>query len=223
MHQSVKNIVDLYDNVKQKIQELNYENYDPNIIAVSKTFKMEDIKPLIDYGHKHFGENKVQEALGKWEEAKAIKKDLKLHMIGKLQTNKVKQAVTLFDYIHSVDNLKLAKKISEEQKKQNKSLKIFLQVNIGAEDQKSGIKIEYLDELVNDSKNLNLDIIGLMCLPPINESTSKYFSLIKKKNDELNFKELSLGMSNDYIDALNYKTTFIRIGTKIFGERSKLF
>ena len=223
MHQSVKNIVDLYDNVKQKIQELNYENYDPNIIAVSKTFKMEDIKPLIDYGHKHFGENKVQEALGKWEEAKAIKKDLKLHMIGKLQTNKVKQAVTLFDYIHSVDNLKLAKKISEEQKKQNKRLKIFLQVNIGAEDQKSGIKIEYLDELVNESKNLNLDIIGLMCLPPINESTSKYFSLIKKKNDELNFKELSLGMSNDYIDALNYKTTFIRIGTKIFGERSKLF
>ena len=223
MHQSVKNIVDLYDNVKQKIQELNYENYDPNIIAVSKTFKMEDIKPLIDYGHKHFGENKVQEALGKWEEAKAIKKDLKLHMIGKLQTNKVKQAVTLFDYIHSVDNLKLAKKISEEQKKQNKKLKIFLQVNIGEEDQKSGIKIEYLDELVNDSKNLNLDIIGLMCLPPINESTSKYFSLIKKKNDELNFKELSLGMSNDYIDALNYKTTFIRIGTKIFGERSKLF
>ena len=181
MHQSVKNIVDLYDNVKQKIQELNYENYDPNIIAVSKTFKMEDIKPLIDYGHKHFGENKVQEALGKWEEAKAIKKDLKLHMIGKLQTNKVKQAVTLFDYIHSVDNLKLAKKISEEQKKQNKSLKIFLQVNIGEEDQKSGIKIEYLDELVNESKNLNLDIIGLMCLPPINESTSKYFSLIKKK------------------------------------------
>ena len=223
MHQSVKNIVDLYDNVKQKIQELNYENYDPNIIAVSKTFKMEDIKPLIDYGHKHFGENKVQEALGKWEEAKAIKKDLKLHMIGKLQTNKVKQAVTLFDYIHSVDNLKLAKKISEEQKKQNKRLKIFLQVNIGEEDQKSGIKIEYLDELVNDSKNLNLDIIGLMCLPPINESTSKYFSLIKKKNDELNFKELSLGMSNDYIDALKYKTTFIRIGTKIFGERSKLF
>ncbi len=223
MHQSVKNIVDLYDNVKQKIQELNYENYDPNIIAVSKTFKMEDIKPLIDYGHKHFGENKVQEALEKWEEAKAIKKDLKLHMIGKLQTNKVKQAVTLFDYIHSVDNLKLAKKISEEQKKQNKRLKIFLQVNIGEEDQKSGIKIEYLDELVNDSKNLNLDIIGLMCLPPINESTSKYFSLIKKKNDELNFKELSLGMSNDYIDALNYKTTFIRIGTKIFGERSKLF
>ena len=223
MHQSVKNIVDLYDNVKQKIQELNYENYDPNIIAVSKTFKMEDIKPLIDYGHKHFGENKVQEALGKWEEAKAIKKDLKLHMIGKLQTNKVKQAVTLFDYIHSVDNLKLAKKISEEQKKQNKRLKIFLQVNIGEEDQKSGIKIEYLDELVNESKNLNLDIIGLMCLPPINESTSKYFSLIKKKNDELNFKELSLGMSNDYIDALNYKTTFIRIGTKIFGERSKLF
>ena len=220
MHQSVKNIVDLYDNVKQKIQELNYENYDPNIIAVSKTFKMEDIKPLIDYGHKHFGENKVQEALGKWEEAKAIKKDLKLHMIGKLQTNKVKQAVTLFDYIHSVDNLKLAKKISEEQKKQNKRLKIFLQVNIGEEDQKSGIKIEYLDELVNDSKNLNLDIIGLMCLPPINESTSKYFSLIKKKNDELNFKELSLGMSNDYIDALNYKTTFIRIGTKIFGERN---
>ena len=223
MHETIKNLNQIDKEIKEKINLLNYQDYMPKIIAVSKTFKLDHISPLINFGHVHFGENKVQEAQQKWSEIKEKNKNIKLHMIGKLQTNKVKQAVTLFDYIHSVDNLKLAKKISEEQKKQNKRLKIFLQVNIGEEDQKSGIKIEYLDELVNESKNLNLDIIGLMCLPPINESTSKYFSLIKKKNDELNFKELSLGMSNDYIDALNYKTTFIRIGTKIFGERSKLF
>ena len=187
MHQSVKNIVDLYDNVKQKIQELNYENYDPNIIAVSKTFKMEDIKPLIDYGHKHFGENKVQEALGKWEDAKAIKKDLKLHMIGKLQTNKVKQAVTLFDYIHSVDNLKLAKKISEEQKKQNKRLKIFLQVNIGEENQKSGVNKNDLNKLVLYCKELRLDLIGLMCIPPLNIAPDGFFNEMNKLNQDLGF------------------------------------
>ena len=222
MHQSVKNIIDLNDNVKQNIKELKYEEYNPKIIAVSKTFKMEDIMPLIDYGHQDFGENKVQEAFSKWKEVKENKNHVKLHMIGKLQTNKVKQAVSIFDYIHSVDSIKLAKKISEEQIKQNKNLKLFLQVNIGEENQKSGIKIENLNELAFECKKINLDIIGLMCLPPIDENVNKYFSLIKKKNDEFNFKELSLGMSNDYIDALNYRTSFLRIGTKIFGERTKL-
>ena len=222
MHQSVKNIIDLNDNVKQNIKELKYEDYNPKIIAVSKTFKMEDIMPLIDYGHQDFGENKVQEAFSKWKEVKANKNHVKLHMIGKLQTNKVKQAVSIFDYIHSVDSIKLAKKISEEQIKQNKNLKLFLQVNIGEENQKSGIKLENLNELAFECKKINLDIIGLMCLPPIDENANKYFSLIKKKNDEFNFKELSLGMSNDYVDALNYRTSFLRIGTKIFGERTKL-
>ena len=220
MHQSVKNIVDLYDNVKQKIQELNYENYDPNIIAVSKTFKMEDIMPLIEYGHQDFGENKVQEAFSKWKEVKANKNHVKLHMIGRLQSNKVKQAVSIFDYIHSVDSIKLANKISDEQKKQNKNLKIFLQVNVGDEIQKSGSNLNDLDKLVLECKKINLNVLGLMCLPPFDEPVHKYFSLIKNKNDKFNFKDLSLGMSNDYIEALNYKTSFIRIGTKIFGERT---
>tara|TARA_Y100000590_G_C15645124_1_gene986546 strand:+ start:938 stop:1600 length:663 start_codon:yes stop_codon:yes gene_type:complete len=220
MHEIVKNIIDLNGKVKQKIKELNYINYSPKIIAVSKTFSMDHILPLIDYGHQHFGENKVQEALIKWSEVKSKNNNIKLHMIGKLQSNKVKHAVSIFDYIHSVDNIRLAKKISNEQKKQGKNLKIFLQVNIGDEIQKSGSNITELDDLVSECKNMKLSVIGLMCLPPLNEPASKYFSLIKKKNDELNFKDLSLGMSNDYIDALNFKTTFIRIGTKIFGERN---
>ncbi len=220
MHNTVKNLIDLNEEVKKKINNLKNQTYPPIIIAVSKTFPIEHILPLIEYGHCHFGENKVQEALNKWSEIKAKKSDLKLHMIGKLQTNKVRQAVSIFDYIHSVDNIKLANKISNEQKKQNKKIKIFLQVNIGEENQKSGSNLDDLNSLASECKNLNLDVIGLMCLPPINEPTTKYFSLIKNKNDEFNFKDLSLGMSNDYIDALNYQTTFIRIGTKIFGERS---
>ena len=220
MHESIKNIVDLNNKVKQKIKELNYHDYNPQIIAVSKTFSIENILPLIEYGHEHFGENKVQEAINKWQKIKINKQNLKLHMIGRLQSNKVKQAVSIFDYIHSVDSLKLIKKISEEQKKQNKKLKIFLQVNVGNEAQKSGSNLSDINELASECRKNNLDVLGLMCLPPINESASKYFSLIKNKNDELNFDDLSLGMSNDYIEALNYKTTYIRIGTKIFGERS---
>ena len=215
----MKNIIDLSENVNKKIKDLNYSNYKPQIIAVSKTFSMDNILPLIDYGHEHFGENKVQEALNKWSDIKNQKPHIKLHMIGRLQSNKVKQAVGIFDYIHSVDSIKLAKKISEEQKKQNKNLKIFLQVNIGDEVQKSGTNLNELDKLVFECKKINLNILGLMCLPPINDPVNKYFSLIKNKNDELDFKELSLGMSNDYIEALKYKTSFIRIGTKIFGER----
>ncbi len=220
MHESIKNIIDLNNKVKQKIKELNYHDYNPQIIAVSKTFSIENILPLIEYGHEHFGENKVQEALNKWQKIKINKQNLKLHMIGRLQSNKVKQAVSIFDYIHSVDSLKLIKKISEEQKKQNKKVKIFLQVNVGNEAQKSGSNLNEINELASECRKNNLDVLGLMCLPPINESVSKYFSLIKNKNDELNFNDLSLGMSNDYIEALNFKTTYIRIGTKIFGERS---
>ena len=219
MHKSVKNIIDLYDNLNKKIEDLNYKNYNPQIIAVSKTFSMEKILPLIEYGHEHFGENKVQEALNKWSDIKSQKPNIKLHMIGKLQSNKVKQAVRIFDFIHSVDSIKLANKISEEQNKQNKNLNIFLQVNIGDEIQKSGSNLNDLDKLVAECEKLNLNVLGLMCLPPLNEPVDKYFRLIKKKNDDFNFKELSLGMSNDYIDALNFKTTFIRIGSKIFGER----
>ena len=220
MHQSIKNIIDLNNKVKQKIKELNFSNYTPQIIAVSKTFTMTEILPLIEYGHYHFGENKVQEAFIKWSEVKTKNKDIKLHMIGRLQSNKVKQAVEIFDYIHSVDSIKLAKKIADEQVKQNKKIKLFLQINIGEEPQKNGVPINDIDILVNECKNMSLNVIGLMCLPPLIGNISEFFSTIKKKNDELNFKDLSLGMSNDYIEALSYKSTFIRIGTKIFGERS---
>tara|TARA_B100000676_G_C17950421_1_gene771728 strand:+ start:477 stop:1139 length:663 start_codon:yes stop_codon:yes gene_type:complete len=220
MHINVKNLIDLNIEVKEKISSLNKKNYMPKIIAVSKTFSLEFISPLIDYGHIDYGENKVQEALEKWSKIKSINKAIQLHMIGKLQSNKVKQAVSIFDYIHSVDSVKLANKIANEQVKQNKKLKIFLQINVGEETQKSGVKLNEVNELCDDCKKINLDVIGLMCLPPISKDVSQYFALIKEKNDELGFKELSLGMSNDYLDALNYDTTFIRVGTKIFGERS---
>ena len=215
-----KNIIDLNNKVKQKIQELGYTNYNPKIIAVSKTFNMDNILPLIEYGHQHFGENKVQEAYLKWSEIKKNNNNLILHMVGRLQSNKVKLAVRIFDFIHSVDSLKLAKKIADEQNKQNKKLKLFLQVNIGDEAKKSGSSLNEVNELAKQCKDMNLDVIGLMCLPPINEASSKYFSIIKKKNDDLNFKNLSLGMSDDYIDAINFKSTFFRIGTKIFGKRN---
>ena len=220
MHINVKNLIDLNIEVKEKISSLNKKNYMPKIIAVSKTFSLEFISPLIDYGHIDYGENKVQEALEKWSKIKSINKAIQLHMIGKLQSNKVKQAVSIFDYIHSVDSVKLANKIANEQVKQNKKLKIFLQINVGEETQKSGVKLNEVNELCDHCKKINLDVIGLMCLPPISKDVSQYFALIKEKNDELGFKELSLGMSNDYLDALNYDTTFIRVGTKIFGERS---
>ena len=219
MHHTIKNILELKNNIKQKISELKYSNYEPNIIAVSKTFPIENIKPLIEYNHQHFGENKVQEALSKWREIKNSNVDIKLHMLGKLQTNKAKQAVEIFDYIHSIDTIRLANKIADEQVKQKKDLKIFLQVNIGDESQKNGVSLNDVNKLAEETLQINLKVIGLMCLPPINEPATKYFSLIKKKNDELNFKDLSLGMSNDYMDALNFRTSFIRIGTKIFGQR----
>ena len=219
MHKNVKNLIDLTTEVKKKINSIGKKNYEPKIIAVSKTFSLESINPLIDYGHIHFGENKVQEATQKWLNLKGVNKSIKLHMLGKLQTNKVKQAVAIFDYIHSVDSIKLATKIANEQIKQNRSLKIFLQINIGEESQKSGVLLNEVNQLAAECKNLNLDVIGLMCLPPISTDVSKYFSLIKEKNDELKFNELSLGMSSDYLEAIEFNTTFIRVGTKIFGKR----
>ncbi len=192
----------------------------PKIIAVSKTFKLEHINPLIDYGHIDFGENKVQEAIEKWTDIKKIKSNLKIHLLGRLQTNKVKHAIKLFDFIHSLDSKKLAIKISEEQKKQNVKPKIFIQINIGDEFQKGGIKINELNEFYKYCIEINLDIIGTMCLPPINHEPEKYFLKMNTLNDELGFKETSMGMSSDYLEAIKHNATYLRIGTSIFGERT---
>ncbi len=196
-------------------------NSEVKIIAVSKTFKIEDILPLIDYGHLDYGENKVKEAIDKWTEIKEKRNNLRLHMLGKLQTNKVKQALKIFDYIHSLDSIKLAKKISEEQKKIQKKIKFFIQINIGNEEQKSGININELKNFyelcVND---LDLNIIGLMCLPPVNTDPSIYFEKMKKASNDLLLTELSMGMSADYMVAIKYNASFVRIGSKIFGKRS---
>jgi len=181
---------------------------------------MTSILPLINYGHLDFGENKVQEAIDKWIDIKIKKNSIKLHLIGRLQTNKVKFALKIFDYIHSLDNEKLANKISDEQIKQGKRPKIFIQVNIGNEDQKSGINKERLDDFYKFCKNLNLDIIGTMCIPPNNGNTEKFFFEMSKVNQELNFKELSMGMSGDYLEAITNSATYIRVGSKIFGSRT---
>ena len=199
--------------------ELKEKSRIPKIIAVSKTFKIDHILPLIQYGHLDFGENKVQEAIEKWTDVKNQNKNINLHLIGKLQTNKVKFALKIFDYIHSLDNEKLAKKISDEQQKQNKKPKIFIQINLGEEDQKSGILINDLIEFYNYSKNLNLNIIGLMCIPPFNEDSTKFFQKMSQLNEKINQKELSMGMSSDYMKAVEYKSTFLRIGSNIFGQR----
>ncbi len=192
----------------------------PSIIAVSKTFPISNILPLIEHGHVHFGENKVQEALEKWVEIKSNFNKIKLHMLGKLQTNKVKSAVKLFDYIHSLDNEKLAKKISIEQAKLNKKIKIFIQVNIGNEDQKSGINEDNLIEFYSYCKEIYLDIIGLMCLPPVNLNPSQYFKKMNLLNERIKLNHLSMGMSSDYLDATKNYATYLRIGTNIFGIRN---
>ena len=190
------------------------------VIAVSKTFDLEKIKPLIDHGHRHFGENKVQEAVEKWSSIKIELRDIKLHMIGKLQSNKVKHAVKIFDYIHTLDSIKLAKKIHDEQIKIQKKIKIFIQINLGNEEQKSGINPLELDELYNFStKNLNLDVVGLMCIPPISLKPREAFNTMRELNNKIGFKDLSIGMSSDYLDAVDLDATFVRIGSKIFGER----
>ena len=216
------NLVENLNNIKNKIKlKLNNskKNKIPKIIAVSKTFPMEKILPLINFGHNDFGENKVQETLDKWSEIKSKKDHIKLHLIGKLQSNKVKHAVKIFDYIHSVDNEKLARKIAEEIKKSQRKIKIFIQVNIGREDQKSGIDINYLETFYNYCLDLNLDVIGLMCIPPIDHDPEEYFSEMKYLNEKLKLPELSMGMSADYLKAIEYSSTFLRIGSNIFGKR----
>ena len=197
------------------------EDTKTKIIAVSKTFLMKDIQPLVQHGHKDFGENKIQEAISKWSDIKEKNPQLKLHMLGKIQTNKVKFLLPLFDYIHSLDNLKLAQKISEEETKKNKKLKIFIQVNIANESQKNGIDVNYLNEFYLKCKNdLNLNIVGLMCLPPQNKEPTEYFLLLKKLAKDLNIFNLSMGMSYDYPEAIKCGSTHLRIGSEIFGKRN---
>ena len=218
MHSTVKNLLDIENNIKLYLHKLNIVN-NPRIVAVSKTFNIDKILPLIQHGHIHYGENKVQEAVEKWTEIKKTNSKLKLHMIGKLQTNKVKYAVQIFDYIHSVDNQKLAKKISEEQLKINKKIKIFLQVNIGDENQKSGVNKSQTGQLASYCKEIGLDLIGLMCIPPINFDPESYFEEMNKLNKDLGFVELSMGMSSDYLTAIKYLSTYVRVGSSIFGQR----
>ena len=219
MHITVKNLLDIENNIKEYLDEQNIYSY-PKVIAVSKTFKIDKILPLIEHGHINFGENKVQEAIEKWTEIKKVNTLIKLHMIGKLQTNKVKFAVKLFDYIHSVDSEKLAKKIADEQIKIKKKIKIFLQVNIGEEKQKSGINKNDVKHLVSYCKEIGLDLIGLMCIPPANIDPEDYFKEIKNLNYSLGFSELSMGMSSDFLVASKNLSTFVRIGSSIFGHRS---
>ena len=219
MHLTVQNLVNIKAEINSNLS--NQKNHKvPKIIAVSKTFSMDKIKPLIEYGHLDFGENKVQEAVKKWSDIKLSKSNLKLHLIGGLQTNKVKYAVKLFDYIHSVDSEKLAKKISEEQVKQNKKVKVFVQVNIGNEDQKYGVNKSLVSELCNYCKTVDLEVVGLMCIPPLNEPSEIYFKEMSELNKKLNFKELSMGMSSDYLIAIKNSATYVRIGSNIFGERN---
>ena len=218
MHITVKNLLDIENNIKLYLDKLNFNN-SPKIIAVSKTFKIDKILPLIEHGHIDFGENKVQEAIEKWTEIKKKNSAIKIHMIGKLQTNKVKYAVKLFDYIHSVDSEKLAKKIADEQNKLNKKIKIFLQVNIGDEDQKSGINKNNVEYLVSCCKEIGLDLIGLMCIPPINIDPENYFKDMNILNKSLGFSELSMGMSADFLQATKHSSTYVRIGSSIFGQR----
>ena len=219
MHPTIKNLNNIKDNIKQKINELNYENYQPEIIAVSKTFQIDHIMPLISDGHQHYGENKVQEAVEKWTEVKKNYPTIKLHLLGKLQTNKVKFVLPLFDYIHSLDNLKLAKKISEEQRKKNFKPKIFIQINLGKEKHKNGIEVEELSNFHSQCIDIDLNIIGIMCLPPYEDDPKPYFSKMREISEN-NKWALSMGMSSDYIDALEFKSDFLRIGSNIFGKRS---
>jgi len=220
MHDTLDNLIRIEKEIQLKVKQSNLIIKEPKIIAVSKNFMMPNILPLITHGHIDFGENRVQEAISKWSDLKDKTNEVKLHMIGKLQTNKVKYVIPLFDYIHTLDNLRLAEKISEEQLKINKNLKIFIQVNIGRENQKSGILIEELDTFYDHcTNNLSLNIIGLMCLPPNDNNPTKYFSKLFDLTKKLKVKELSMGMSNDYLDAVETNSTYLRIGSKIFGNR----
>ena len=219
MHSTVKNLLDIDNNIQIYLNRLNITTR-PKIIAVSKTFKIDKILPLINHGHIDFGENKVQEASEKWIDIKKKNLKIKLHMIGKLQTNKVKYAVRIFDYIHSIDSAKLAKKIADEQNKINKKIKVFLQINIGDENQKSGINKAEANQLVAYCKEIGLDLIGLMCIPPANADSNKYFEEMNILNKSFGFNDLSMGMSSDYLIAAKHFATYVRIGSSIFGHRS---
>ena len=218
MHSSIKNYKDIVKSIKLKLEGQKRNKF-PKIIAVTKTFTLENILPLIQYGHLDYGENKVQEAIEKWTETKNKNPEIQLHLIGRLQTNKVKFAIKIFDYIHSVDSAKLAKKIYDEQINQNKKVKIFIQVNIGSEEQKSGVTIDETEDLLNYCKELKLDVIGLMCIPPINQKSDKYFEKMNSLKNNLNLQEVSMGMSSDYLEAVTNETTYLRIGSSIFGKR----
>ena len=220
MHNVVDKIISIKKEIQEKIIEGKLGNYNPTIVAISKTFSIDKILPLINYGHDHFGENKVQEALEKWSEVKETNQKIKLHMVGKLQTNKVKNALKIFDYIHSLDSIKLAEKIANEQKKLEKKPKLFIQINIGKESQKSGIDSKKLFDFYKICKEMDLNIIGIMCLPPENQDSNIFFSEMKNLNKKLDLTELSMGMSNDYLNAIEFKSSFLRIGSKIFGARS---
>ena len=219
MSDVIQKYEDIISSIKSKLENKEIDSF-PKIIAVTKTFKLDKVQPLLDYGHIDFGENKVQEAIEKWTDVKLKKPNIKLHLIGKLQTNKVKFALQLFDYIHSVDNKKLAKKISDEEIKQNKKIKIFIQVNIGKEEQKSGIDPSNLLDLYNYCKELDLKVVGLMCIPPFNEEPDKYFKEMKNLIEKLSLAELSMGMSSDYLNAALNSSTYLRIGSGIFGFRT---
>ena len=219
MDNTVKNLLQIENNIKSHLNELDIKN-NPKVIAVSKTFQIDKILPLIRYGHVDFGENKVQEAIEKWTDIKKKNLSIKLHMIGKLQTNKVKFAVKIFDYIHSVDSIKLAKKIADEQNKINKKIKVFCQINIGDENQKSGINKSETNQLVTYCKEIGLDLIGLMCIPPANTDPSNYFEEMNKLNKSFGFKDLSMGMSSDYLIAAKHLATYVRVGSSIFGHRN---
>ena len=218
MHFTVQNLINIKNEIKLNLSDIDIVNL-PKIIAVSKTFKIDKILPLIDHGHIDFGENKIQEAVDKWTDIRSNNSNIKLHMIGKLQSNKVKFAVKLFDYIHSVDSEKLAKKIADEQKKINKRMKIFIQVNIGEEEQKSGIKKIEVNDLISYCKKIDLDVAGLMCLPPADKNPSIYFNEMNTLNHSLGLSDLSMGMSSDYLEASKNSATYLRIGSSIFGER----
>ena len=218
MHDVIKSYKEVISAIEHRLKDQNINQ--PKVIAVSKTFSLDKILPLIDCGHLDYGENKVQEAIEKWSDIKLTKKELKLHLIGKLQTNKVKQAIKIFDYIHSVDSEKLAKKIADEEDKQGKKIKIFIQVNIGDENQKSGINKNQLSDFYQFCKTLKLNVVGLMCIPPFDQNSKKYFEEMGALNKSLNLNDLSMGMSSDYLEAINYSATYLRIGSSIFGNRN---
>ena len=219
MHSTILNLINIEKNIQSNLSDLKINNQ-TKIIAVSKTFNVDKILPLIHHGHVDFGENKVQEAVDKWTNLKGENPSLRLHMIGRLQTNKVKYAVKLFDYIHSVDNEKLARTITEEDKKINKKTKVFIQVNIGGEEQKSGVSKVNVHKLVSYCNEVKLDVIGLMCIPPFDKDSNTYFKEMSKLNKEFGFSELSMGMSSDYLQASEHSATYLRIGSNIFGQRS---